>query len=134
MYVKIGKYNKKGERKVIVKIDKEDTWAAYITLAHIIHPLLIELKKTKHGVPFTDDEDVPEGQNLRSTEAPPIKHTWDADDNFFKRWEWIIDEMIWAFNQILKDDVYHDVESKEDYERVTNGLKLFGKYYFCLWD
>lgn len=45
MYVKIGKYNKKGERKVIVKIDNEDTWAAYLTLAHIIHPLLIELKK-----------------------------------------------------------------------------------------
>lgn len=72
--------------------------------------------------------------NLRSTEAPPTKHEWDTDDNFFKRWEWIMDEMIWTFDQILKEDDFHKFASKEDSERVTKGLKLFGKYYFCLWD
>ena len=27
-----------------------------------------------------------------------------TDDKFFKRWDWILDEMIWAFNQKCRDD------------------------------
>ncbi len=39
------------------------------TLSHIVVPMLKQLKETKHGAPFVDDEDVPE--ELKSTSAPP---------------------------------------------------------------
>lgn len=94
----------KKKRKISVRIDPWDTWNAYHTLALVILPTLIQLRNTKHGSPWVDDEDVPEGQGLRSTEAPPVTHQGEWDDNVHKRWEWVIDEMIWAFEQILDDD------------------------------
>ena len=78
-----------------VKIDKWDTWSMDSTLAQIILPMLKQLKATKHGAPFVDDEDVPE--ELRSTSAPPKENEYDIDDNHFKRWDWVLDEMIQAF-------------------------------------
>jgi len=125
------------------------------TLAHIVLPMLIQLKATKHGAPWVDDEDVPE--ELRSTSAPPKENEYDKDDFHFKRWDWVLDEMIWAFEQKCRDhwedDYYGDyVEDQKNgsmvgsfkwidheglkthQERMTNGFKLFGKYYENLWD
>ena len=140
-------------QKVKVRIDKWDTWSMDSTLAHIVLPMLAQLKATKHGAPCTDDKDVP--KELRSTSAPTKKNSWDTDDNHFKRWDWILDEMIWAFNQKCRDDwegdfyeykdddterfglklVWEDREgSKAHQERMTNGFKLFGKYYENLWN
>jgi hypothetical protein len=142
----------------LVKIDPYDTWSMDHTLAHIIHPMLIQLQATKHGAPFTDDEDVPE--QLRSTSAPPRENEWDTDANHFARWDWILAEMIWAFAQKLRDDdeaeFYDHSESnltdwehinerlgkikvdrtglKTHQDRKANGFRLFGKYYQALWD
>ena len=104
MKVSIGRYPKKinAERKVKIQIDPYDTWSMDHTLALIIHPMLIQLQKTKHGSPLVDDADVPE--ELRSTTAPPRVNDWDIDDNHHKRWEWVLDEMIWAFAQVVDDD------------------------------
>ena len=127
------------EQKVSVRIDDHDTWSMDHTLAHIVLPMLVQLKRTHHGAPFTDDEDVPE--ELRSTSAPPKEKERDTDDNHFKRWDWILDEMIWAFEQKCRDDWMDDydyswvsVEAIVHQERMTNGFKLFGKYYESLWD
>ena len=84
-----------------VKIDKWDTWSMDHTLAHIVLPMLKQLKATKHGSPLVDDEDVPE--HLRSTAAPAKENEWDIDDNHFKRWDWVMDEMIYAFECQLDD-------------------------------
>ena len=104
MKVTLGRYPKKfnAERKIKVQIDKWDTWSMDHTLAYIIHPLLVQLQATKHGAPLVDDEDVPE--ELRSTSAPPRENDYDTDANHFKRWDWVLDEMIWAFAQKLDDD------------------------------
>jgi hypothetical protein len=139
-----------------VKIDRYDTWSMDHTLAHIIHPMLVQLNKEKHGAPFTEDDDVP--KELRSYVAPPKENEWDTDANHFKRWDYILGEMIWAFEQELKDDdvaqFYDHSESddvkdwnekmsklKVDHEgleahqkRKANGFRLFGKYYSALWD
>jgi hypothetical protein len=53
--------------------------------------------------PHTDDEDVPE--YLRSHMAQPKEHEWDTDSLHFMRWDWILDEMIWAFEQKVNDNV-----------------------------
>jgi hypothetical protein len=141
------------QQKVKVKIDYWDTWSLDHTLAHIILPMLKQLNEEKHGAGFVDDEDVPE--ELKSTSAPPKENEWDTDDNHFKRWDYVLNEMIWAFEQKVKDDweqqfykfendpkeplgmkiVWRDDEGRKKHqERMTNGFRLFGKYYEGLWD
>ncbi len=106
-------------QQVKIHIDPWDTWNMSDTLAQIIAPMLRQLRKDKHGAPAVDDEDVPE--YLRSTSAPVKKNEWDTDENYFLRWDWVMDEMIWAFEQEEGDgnweDQYHsgeiDIQWKE---------------------
>jgi hypothetical protein len=115
------------------------------TLGLIIVPMLKQLKETKHGSPFVADVDVPE--ELRSTSVPEKENEWDTDDNHHKRWDWVMDEMIWAFEQTIDEDSVKpyfdqsvepfslDIESYRAHaQRVDNGILLFGKYYQSLWD
>jgi hypothetical protein len=157
-----------------VKIDRWDTWSMDHTLGMIALPMLRQLKRDKHGAPFVDDEDVPE--ELRSTSAPPKENEYDTDANHFKRWDWVMDEMIFAFeceldeswqdefrsgehdivwkpvdvhgNEVPKGEhKYYQMDKgpndtyKCDYDgmkvvqdRISNGFRLFGKYYQALWD
>jgi hypothetical protein len=164
----------KNKRQIYVHIDKYDTWSMDVTLALIALPMLKQLNETKHGAPNVDDEDVPD--NLKSTSALPKENEWDTDSNHFQRWDWVLQEMIYAFecktmddweaqfctgsttemistptgNQILNpltnkmEDTY-SIEFVGDYEcdwdarmdaqkRISNGFRLFGKYYEALWD
>ena len=129
-------------RKVKIHIDKYDTWDMDHTLGLIILPLLKQMKATKQGSPGVDDIDVPE--ELRATTK---ENDWDIDDNWHKRWEWVLDEMIWAFEQIVdsdNDDAFFDHSKnpmgydREGHlahnERIIRGTTLFGKYYQGLWD
>jgi len=88
-----------------VKIDRYDTWSMDSTLSPIILPMLKQLKEKKHGAPFVDDEDVPE--ELKSTAAPAKENDWDTDANHFLRWDWAMDEMIFAF-ECKVDDSWQD--------------------------
>jgi hypothetical protein len=140
-----------------VKIDRWDTWSMDYTLSHVVVPMLKQLKETKHGAPFVDDEDVPE--ELKSTSAPPKENDYDTDENHFKRWDWALNEMIWAFEQNLdtnSEEKFFDHaewdEKEKDFaknlhkikidqpglkahqDRKANGFRLFGKYYSGLWD
>jgi hypothetical protein len=104
--------------------------------------MLVQLKETKHGAPMVDMEDVP--KELRATKAQQNKYAkgGDVDPKHFERWDWIMDEMIYAFDcKANKDDVYmrFDVKKKlagmkTEQDRITNGFRLFGKYYENLWD
>jgi hypothetical protein len=143
-----------------VKIDRWDTWSMDHTLALIVLPMLKQLHETKHGAPSVDNEDVP--NELTSTSSPPKENEWDIDDNHFARWDYVLGEMIWAFEQKVRDDdesdffdhsecgdvkdfikdpTEHLSKSKVDWdglkqhqERKANGFRLFGKYYQNLWD
>jgi hypothetical protein len=90
-----------------VKIDRWDTWSMDHTLAHIILPMLKQLKEKQQGAGFVDDQDVPEGIGLRSTEALPKENEWDTDSNHFARWDWVMNEMIFAFECKI-DDSWED--------------------------
>lgn len=137
------------KRKVKIRIDYYDVWSMDHTLALIILPMLKLLKVNKHGSPIVDDEDVPE--ELRRTSAPPCENEWDTDEFFHARWDWVMNEMIWAFEMISTDDDWeHNVlitgtkdetgrkimweTHKKTQERISNGFRLFGKYYQDLWD
>jgi hypothetical protein len=129
MKVNIGEYP---DPEIEVRIDKEDTWSMDYTLAHVILPMLIQLKETKNGSPLTDDADVPE--ELRSTIAEPKENKWDTDSNFHKRWNWVMDEMIWAFTEKCKDDWLVRDNWEEHQKRMTHAFTMFGRYYENLWD
>jgi hypothetical protein len=150
MRVRIGPYRKNRAEKI--EIEPFDTWSMDSTLALIVHPMLVQLKDTTHGAPNVDDEDVPE--KLRSTNGPPKENHYDTDAYWFDRWDWALDEMIWAFHQKVKDDwqdeyygpyiekenelgefEWFDSEGmKAHQKRMSNGFRLFGKYYENLWD
>jgi hypothetical protein len=161
-------------RITYVKIDKQDTWSMDHTLADIVLPMLQKLRDTKHGSPNVDDEDVPE--HLRSTAATQKENDWDTDSNHHARWDWVLDEMIFAFEMKVKDDwqsefhsgeidmkwvpvdrdgnevpkgehryyrmdrgprdthVYDAEGARQVQARISNGFRLFGKYYESLWD
>ena len=156
----------KQERTIKVKIDRWDTWSMDHTLAYIVLPMLKQLKATKHGAPQVDYKDVP--KELRPTKKELAAYNKDGttDDKFFERWDWVMDEMIFAFESKLDDSweeqfetgtsdlqwkkledgcsqMVHgpnhtaktDWEGRKAYqERISNGFRLFGKYYENLWD
>lgn len=140
-------------RKIEVEYHDYDTWNLDQTLALIILPGLKQLRATNHGYGYVDPEDAPEKVSEE------------------ERYLWILDQMIWAFEQILdpsdftkgtwdmrqisvnKDgnpdpggkyfqlvegsnhtfDIDKNAETAYN-ERISNGLRLFGKYYRSLWD
>lgn len=139
--VKIGKYlsntilmdicnwiDERKKRKIKIKIHDYDTWGADHTLSLIIVPLLEKLKENKHGAPFVKDEDLPE--ELRGECSSEEYSNGECDfEHLKKRWDYVLDEMIYAFKEIREDKLV-----KLDDFRVENGLILFGKYFEALWD
>ena len=175
----------KRSRKISVRIDPWDTWSADDTLAHVILPLLKEFKKELISGPYVDPKDVP--KNLRPKKLTKKQEdTSELDSTYFERWDWVLDEMIWAFEHKVGkyqhwEEQYHTgkrdvvlvpvdkdgnalgpgkadgepnieaeffrIEKTENdtshfdaegcrahQERITNGFKLFGKYYEGLWN
>ena len=172
MKVKIGGYPKyyhwldklfgwNPKQKISVRIDDHDTWSMDHTLAPIILPMLVQLKDTKQGAPMVDMKDVPKELRMTKKQLDACAKTGDVDHKLFERWDWVLNEMIWAFEQKCRDNwegdyyeyrelgieedkgdnlfdiklVWEDREgAKTHQERMTNGFKLFGKYYEHLWD
>lgn len=157
MKVFIGPYQDDGSsRQEDVFLDEWDSFNADHTIALIAAPLLQQLKLTKHGSGMVDDEDVPE--ELRSTSAPPKENEWDTDANLHKRWDWVLDEMIWALTEhangngnskfydhsevdeeadlmVQVAQIKCDREGLDAYnKRKQRGFELFGKYFQNLWD
>lgn len=116
-----------------VKIDPADTWSMDHTLALIVLPMLKQLKATKHGSPMVDLEDVPPHLRTTSTEDWDQQMTFDFyheqdKDLHYKgihdRWEWVLDEMIFAFEK-LNDDSWDDEFSSGEHDM---------KSVPCAWD
>jgi len=150
----------KNEQAVYVQIDKWDTWSMDYTLAYIVAPMLVQLRDTTHSFGNVDIEDRPE--HLVGTLPTPNSH--EPDEFAEQAWEWVLNEMIFAFESKSKDweeqfysgesdRVFKDLENgyiewlegpnhtfeidmkgMEKYQdRISNGFRLFGKYYEGLW-
>jgi hypothetical protein len=107
----------KKQRKYI-KIDRWDTWSMDSTLAPIILPMLKQLKATKHGSGMVDLEDVPEHLRYTNHETYEDQKTFEFynendEDNpqhcngVHERWDWVLGEMIFAFEHLV-DDAWED--------------------------
>lgn len=152
----------KNEQAIYVKIDEWDTWSMDHTLAHIVAPMLIQLRDTTHSFNTVDIEDRPE--HLIGT--LPATNSHEPDEFAEQAWDWALSEMIFAFESKHEDweEQFYSGESditwepvensdcfelvngpnhtfeidmdgmKKYQERITNGFRLFGKYYEGLWD
>lgn len=121
LYKTLNWFNQKfnSKRKVDIKIHQYDTWSMDATLALIILPMLKQLKNNQHGSAFVELEDVPEYMRTTNTEDYDYQTTFDFynDENdkqkcvcdVHTRWNWVLNEMIWAFEQLQPDN---DWESK----------------------
>jgi len=122
------------DQKKYIRIDKWDSWSADYTLAEIILPVLVQLKEAQHGAPYVDPRDVP--VFLRPS---GIDESTNQDNTHFERWDWVFNEILYAFDcKVNKEEPYvridDVVQARAEHERITNGFKLFGKYYENLWD
>lgn len=117
-------WHSKRKRKVKVQINNYDVWSMDHTLALIIAPMLKKLKEQKQGIAWINNEDVPE--NLR-----------EPENGFSEsKYNWFLDECIWAFSRLTNDDWVDEpfeVEMERD-RRADKAFALFGKYYRTLWD
>jgi len=111
-----------GERKIKIRIDKYDTWSMDNTLAMIILPMLKQLKKTKQGSALVDDEDLPVYMRHTFSNGPDDCETDDRWVHY--KWEWVLNEIIWAFENEL-DDSWEDqfVHGEPKYEFNNNFWK-----------
>jgi len=153
MRVKIGKYpnhywyhnylyDKFGytpTQKIEVKIDEWDTWNMDETLAHIVAPMLKQLKRKKHSYPA----DLP-SQEAWNEILDKIIFSFDSklhdwEDQFHSG----VQDVVWVNNndgtssmEKGPNDTYKiDVEGMSKYQsRIDEGFSLFGKYYEHLWD
>jgi len=121
-----------GKRKEEIKIHSYDVFSMDHTLSLIIYPMLKEFKRqnTKNAsTPWTDHKDFP--ANLKDTdEIDPNAPEMTGYSR--KRWEHLIDELLWTFKQIKNGEDHLDDKKKE--ARLNHGLYLFGKYYRSLWN
>jgi hypothetical protein len=104
----INKFAHKRKRKVDVTIHPFDTWNMDTTLALIILPMLHQLQATKQSYPEVDDKDTPH--------LPKKKKKNFVDSYGAERWDWVLGEMIWSFEQIVDDTLgesYYTVPYKD---------------------
>ena len=123
----------KQKRKIKVHIDYYDVWSADHTLALIILPTLKKLKEVKHGSPYVDLEDVPESMRLISHPDYDSQKTFEfyhepnlqnIQCDVHDRWNWALDEMIFAF-ECLVDDSWEDAYRSGEHDI---------KHVPCEWD
>lgn len=109
----INRWSNNRKRKIKVRVDGYDVWGADHTLGLIIAPTLKKLKEIQHGYPHVDNDDVPEEIRNKKEDAYRLDGTTDAD--WEARWQWVLDEMIWTFEQYSdpydgENQFFHNVE------------------------
>lgn len=118
MKVNLSRYRKNTDRKIDVEIQPFDTWSLDHTLASIIFPALCQLKETKHGIPsefaYAGGEDYIDQDSFDF-----YKETHnEAFEECCKRWDEVLDKMIWSFYQIAfvdYEELYHHGKIKTDW-------------------
>lgn len=134
MKVNLGKFPAKGNRrKVSITIDNHDTWNLDHSLALIIYPALLQLKANKHGIPSEIVDNVGGEDWVAQDSFDFYKETHQESwEIAAKRWDEILDKMIWSFKQLCMDDygdLYHHgktdwdfVEADKQYPNPVTGV------------
>jgi hypothetical protein len=114
----------KQKRTVKVHIDRWDTWGMDHTLAYIILPMLKQLHASKHGAPYVDLADVPKELHPKK-QTKKEKENGHTDSTHFERWDWVLNEMIFAFDSKVNDeweDQFQTGESDLQWKTLEGGM------------
>lgn len=107
------------KQPISVHVDRWDIWSVDHTVSSMLVPLLHYYRENYQGVPYTDDEDVPEHLQGGWTQE---EYGSDMEFELMKnRWNWVVDEMIWAFE--YSPDVLEELHSsgEMDLDLVDDG-------------
>lgn len=147
----VNSFNELRGQKIRVHVENHDIWSADVTIAHMVLPLLEKLRDEKQGYPLIDPKDI-EGlpRELKPTkkEVDQYKKYGTPDDKAEGRWNWVLNEMIFAMQCIVDDsweDEFFEMDAtsirmmdKEGYDetqkRIDRGLRFFGLWFRALWD
>ena len=88
--------------------DDTELWSLYTTIGRFILPRLKAFREGFCGYPTV----------------------LESED----QWGEILDKMIFSFDYVVREDEEFEVREDEYYNRVQEGLDLFAKYFFNLWD
>jgi hypothetical protein len=114
----------KKKRTIKVHIDRWDTWSMDHTLAYIVLPMLKQLNEKKHGAPFVDLEDVPKELHPKK-QTKKQKDNHETDSTHFERWDWVMNEMIFAFDSKVNDgweDQFETGVSDLQWKQLEGGM------------
>ena len=113
----------KKKRKTKVKIHGYDIWNLDHTLSLVILPALLKLKEDKQGVPNVSNEDVPD----------VLKTDSDDFDLLQKKWDYVLNEIIFAFQSQTEDwesqfcsgeiDITWEETDNKDFFQMVKGPK-----------
>ena len=126
-------------QNVEVKIDEWDTWNMDETMAHIILPMLKQLRKKKHSYPSSLPNEAAWNDIVDKMIFSFSSKLNDWEDQFHSG----VQDIVWVDNkdgtssmEKGPNDTYKiDVEGMKAYQsRIDEGFLLFGKYYENLWD
>jgi len=151
----INRYNEWRGQKVRVHVENHDIWSADATIAHMVLPLLEKLRDEKHGYPLIDPKEIeglPKELKPKKKEAEEYSKKGLPDPKAEARWNWVLNEMIFAMECII-DNSWEDeffgrddpddmlsvkMIDKEGYDnthkRIDRGLRFFGLWFRALWD
>jgi len=102
LYYTVNQIQSRRQQKVRVHVDNWDVWNAYHSLSYVILPILERLRDEKQGAPFVDDEDVPDTLRPTKKQKKQLEKTGEVDDKHFERWNYVLDAMIWSFQEIAE--------------------------------
>ena len=135
MYVKLGPVGRKNRAETVV-IDDYDVWNLDHSLALIIVPALKILKEKKQGAPSVDNEDVSDELRASDEELHTYSKNGETDEHYFDRWDYVMDEMIFAFESKLEDweEQFMSGETDVDFKEIpdkkdSEGEPLFEMVY-----
>lgn len=114
----------KQKRTIKVHIDYWDTWSMDHTLAYIVLPMLKQLHEKKHGAPYVDLKDVPKELHPKK-QTKKEKESGHTDSTHFERWDWVLKEMIFAFDSKVNDgweSQFETGESDLQWKKLENGM------------
>jgi hypothetical protein len=115
----------KQERTIKVHIDRWDTWSMDHTLAYIVLPMLKQLRESKHGAPQVELDDVPKHLQPTKKALKAFEKDGTTDEQFFERWDWVLGEMIFAFDSKVNDgweSQFETGESDLQWKQLEDGM------------
>lgn len=115
------KIHENRKRRIKIKIHKYDSWNADETFSLIIVPVLKQLKQTKHGIPSSILHEVGQEKNVGMNSPSSVEAENLVFEEAERRWDEIMDKMIWAFEQNITDweEQYWKERPEMDFEKMA---------------